>query len=127
FASLRGNWEPAFDETMPAAERGTVEIADPDIALTFARADVEGRRRLLAVTAYRGGIVEGVDLSAVAGYARDGRDACDLPGLFANRGYETLVADVRHAPAATRVHLPATALAIPLDCGDQHVAVGTNY
>ena len=66
FASLRGNWEPAFDETMPAAERGTVEIADPDIALTFARADVEGRRRLLAVTAYRGGIVAGTRANGAA-------------------------------------------------------------
>src|SRR5436190_23526927 len=103
-ASFQGSWEPAFDETLGEHERGNVEISDLDEALTFARADVGGRRRVLAVTGYQGGMVEAVDLStSVAGDIAI--DAADPVAVFRERGYQRLAADIRSAPAAARLRI----------------------
>ncbi len=121
-ASLQGSWEPAFQETLRDDERGNIEIADLDDALTFARADIDGRRRILAVTSYRGGSIDAVDLSAVLPSG-----STDPIEAFQQRGYDRLVADIRNSPSGTHVRVPASALVNPFDCADRHIAVGTNY
>jgi len=123
-ASVRGEaaWQPAFDETLGAGERGNIQIADPGVALTFARARMDGELRLVAVTAYRGSIVEAVDLSVACA-----ADASDPATLFLERGYDALAHDVAHAPDRARIEIPVESLALPLELGRHHVAVGTNY
>src|SRR6185369_315515 len=121
-ASLQGSWEPAFQEALKEGERGDVQIADLTDALTFARADVDGRRRVLAVTRYRGGNIDAVDLSAVLS-----SNPTDPIAAFGQRGYDQLLSDIRTAPPGAHVRVPASALVIPFDCADHHIAVGTNY
>lgn len=116
------SWNPAYDEVFPEDERGTVEIAEPGEALTFARMDVDGKKRVLAVTGYRNGFVDGVDLGDLLG-----RDVDDPVSLFVERGYDALKNDVASAPAAARRRVDAGGLAIPVDFGERHIAVGTNY
>jgi 2-keto-4-pentenoate hydratase/2-oxohepta-3-ene-1,7-dioic acid hydratase in catechol pathway len=100
----------------------TVAIAPLDEALTFARTADGDRRRVLAVTAYAAGEVVGVDLDALLGRAfTDPLAALDAVGADALRDA------VRHAPPTAVRRVRATALDVPLDLGDHHVAAGTNY
>jgi 2-keto-4-pentenoate hydratase/2-oxohepta-3-ene-1,7-dioic acid hydratase in catechol pathway len=122
-ATLQGSpWSRAFREMRKDEERGNVEIADLDVALTFARSMEGGRRRLLAVTDYQGSIIDAVDLSALLS-----QEITDPVTFFAERGYEEIRAAVRGAEATARVRIPASALVIPFDTGGRHIAVGTNY
>jgi 2,4-diketo-3-deoxy-L-fuconate hydrolase len=126
FASLLGacttSWNTAFDERFPEADRGTVEIAAVSEALTLARAEVAGVKRVFAVTGYRGGEVTSVDLSGLLD-----RDVIDPAALFAELGYETLRDRIASAPEKFHLTVLADRLVRPLDFDDRHIAVGTNY
>ena len=100
----------------------TVEIAPVETALTFARTGGEADRRLLAVTEYRDGIVAAVDVSRALG-----RPVRDPIAVFYGEGYDGLAKLVSTAPADTRVSLPVSELAVPVDLADRHIAAGTNY
>jgi 2-keto-4-pentenoate hydratase/2-oxohepta-3-ene-1,7-dioic acid hydratase in catechol pathway len=115
-------WKPAFDEKAPAELFESVAIADPDVALTFARVAEDGQARVIGVGSYRGGAVEGVDLAAALG-----RDASDPITLFGEVGYERLRDLLRDPPESARVSVPAASLVSPVDLRDHHVAAGTNY
>lgn len=115
-------WEPAFDAAVDPSEIDSVAIADPGSALTFARIGSDGPRRLIAVTRYEAGIVEGVDLSASLG-----RHAADPVRIFLEEGYEVLRGALARAEPGARVSIPANELVIPLDLRDHHIAVGTNF
>jgi 2-keto-4-pentenoate hydratase/2-oxohepta-3-ene-1,7-dioic acid hydratase in catechol pathway len=115
-------WEPAFDEAVEPSELGSVAISDPEVALTFARIGPDGARRVIAVTRYQAGSVEGVDLSASLG-----RRVSDPVRIFLEVGYEPLRSAVSQSPAGARVSVAAEELVIPLDLRDHHVAVGTNF
>lgn len=121
-AAFQGTWEPAFQETLEEEERGNIEIAGIDDALTFARTDTGGRRRVLAVTGYRDSTIDAVDLSALlpTGIA-------DPVTLFVERGYDELRDVVRGAAPSAHVRVAARDLVVPFDAGDRHIAVGTNY
>jgi len=121
-AAFGGSWDAAFHESFPEEDRGRVAIASPDVALTFARMDVDGRPRVLLVTTYDKGIVTGVDLSTALA-----RNVEDPVALFAERGYEALLGDLRDAPPSAQVTVAVAKLLVPVDFGDQHIAVGTNY
>ncbi len=116
------DWQPAFDETEPEGMFDNVTVADTGDALTFARIDREGERRLLAVTRYHGGIIEAVDLSAASGRPRS-----DAAELLAERGYDAVRDLVRGAPDSAMVAVPASQLVLPLDTHDHHIAAATNY
>src|SRR6185369_1023953 len=88
----------------------TVAIAPLDQALTFAR---DERRRVLAVTAYAGGMVQAVEL-----------DADDPITLVRAQGYDRVADVVR---AGTPRAIPAATLMAPVDLGDHHVAAATNF
>lgn len=115
-------WNTAYDEGFPEAERGNVEIAALEEALTFARVEAAGVKRALAVTAYHDGQVETVDLSALLHV-----DVIDPARLFVQHGYDTLRDAIAAAPASTRLTVAVDRLLIPVDFGDRHIAVGTNY
>jgi 2-keto-4-pentenoate hydratase/2-oxohepta-3-ene-1,7-dioic acid hydratase in catechol pathway len=115
------SWQPLYDEVLDVNALGTVQIAGPSEALTFAR-EANGRRRVLAVTAYRAGMVDGVDLAAALD--RPVRDPLDL---FAAVGYDALRDLVNDPPAGARVSVRADALGMPLDLRDHHIAAATNF
>ncbi len=115
-------WAAAFEESFPEEDRGNVSIADLDDALTFARVASTDGHRVIAVTGYRGGIIDGIDLSTALGCNID-----DAATLFVERGYDRLRDDVRSAPAAARVSIEVSRLVIAVDFSDDHIAVGTNY
>jgi len=100
------------DVTAPPLSE-TVAIAPLDEALTFARVTRDGVRRVLAVTSYRDGRVEGVDLGAE-----------DPITLFVAEGYKALRRRIAAAPAQA---FAARDLEIPVDLGDHHVATGLNF
>ena len=79
------DWEPAFDATVDPSELDSVAIAAPENALTFARIGPDGPRRLIAVTRYEAGSVEGVDLSVSLG-----RHVADPLRIFLEEGYDAL-------------------------------------
>ncbi len=93
-----------------------VTIAPISEALTFARVERQGVRRVLAVRRYRNGRVEGVDLGAD-----------DPIALFLADGYDALRRRIAAAPAAARVSVPARDLGIPVDLRDHHLATGLNF
>lgn len=120
--SCTGKWEPAFDQVVNASELGTVQIADLDEALTFARIERNGVRRVLAVTGYQQNRVEAVDLGIALG-----RDVASPVAVFLEQGYERLRQAVRGAQASARVTVADGELVMPVDLRDDHVAVGTNF
>jgi 2-keto-4-pentenoate hydratase/2-oxohepta-3-ene-1,7-dioic acid hydratase in catechol pathway len=121
-AACGSDWEPAFDAMVDSSELDSVAIADPANALTFARIGSDGPRRLIAVTRYEAGNVEGVDLSVSLG-----RHIADPVRIFLEEGYEALRGAVLGAASGARVSIPAGELVIPLDLRDHHIAAGTNF
>jgi 2-keto-4-pentenoate hydratase/2-oxohepta-3-ene-1,7-dioic acid hydratase in catechol pathway len=107
----------------PGAARGaSVEIAPLADAITFARTRGDSGPRVLAVTRYAGGVVAGVDLSALLG-----RPISDPIDALRDEGWEALRDRIAAAPDAARVTTAAVRLALPVDLRDHHVAAGTNY
>jgi 2-keto-4-pentenoate hydratase/2-oxohepta-3-ene-1,7-dioic acid hydratase in catechol pathway len=116
------DWDPAFDATVDPSDLDSVAIADPESALTFARIRSDGQRRVIAVTRYQAGTVEGVDLSLALG-----RRVADPVPIFVEEGYDALLGIVLRAARGARVSVPASELVIPLDLRDHHIAAGTNF
>ena len=100
--------EPAA--TPPPLAR--VTIAPTDEALTFARSG----GRVLAVTRYEDGRVDGVDLGAG-----------DPIALIRVEGWDTLRGRIDAAPASARVSVAARELDVPVDLRDHHVGTGLNF
>jgi 2,4-diketo-3-deoxy-L-fuconate hydrolase len=114
--------EYAFDATVDPSELDSLAIADPDQALTFARTGSDGQQRLIAVTRYEAGSVEGVDLSVSLG-----RHIADPIQIFLEEGYDALLGVVSRAAPDARVSVAAGELVLPLDLRDHHIAAGTNF
>jgi 2,4-didehydro-3-deoxy-L-rhamnonate hydrolase len=77
---------------------------------------------VIAVAEYRDGTVRGIDLTAALG-----REVSDPISVFREVGYERLAALVRNPAPASRVHVPAESLGIPVDLARHHVAAATNF
>src|SRR5690606_2442674 len=99
--------------TAHAGTFGTVEIAPVEEALTFAR-DKAGTR-LLLVSAYEGGEVTGIDLTAAFGVS-------DPVALYNAKGYDAIA-----AASGGEVTLPLSELGLPVDLTASHIAAGTNF
>lgn len=115
-SACASGWEPAFDEDAPPQLFENVAIAPLDDALTFARVAGAGGPRVVAVTAYRDGVVHGTAF-----------ESNDPIALFNQLGYDALRERIRAPSAAARITVPATQLVIPVDLGDHHVAAATNF
>jgi 2-keto-4-pentenoate hydratase/2-oxohepta-3-ene-1,7-dioic acid hydratase in catechol pathway len=126
FVGLAGacstGWEPSFDAVAAPGELDSVAISDPETALTFARIGPDEARRLIAVTRYQAGRVEGVDLSLSLG-----RPITDPIRVFLEEGYEVLRGAVSEPAPGAGVSISASELVIPLDLRDHHVAAGANF
>jgi 2-keto-4-pentenoate hydratase/2-oxohepta-3-ene-1,7-dioic acid hydratase in catechol pathway len=101
---------------------GTVDIAPPEAALTFARIAPSGTPRVIAVASYQAGRVAGVDLSALLG-----RDVGDPIAVLDAVGYDALRDRIVAAIDDARVAVSARDLVLPIDLGNHHIAAGTNY
>ncbi len=99
--------------TAHAGTFGTVEIAPVEEALTFAR-DKTGAR-LLLVSAYEGGEVTGIDLTAAFGVS-------DPVALYNAKGYDAIA-----SASGGEVTLPVSELGLPVDLTASHIAAGTNF
>ena len=100
------------EQTVSAPPLARVTIAPTSEALTFARVE----RRLLAVTRYDGGRIDGVDL------------ATDDPiALFLAEGYDALRRRIDTAAASALVSVSARDLGTPVDLRDHHIATGLNF
>ncbi len=95
-----------------------VDIAAPEQALSFARYAGPQGPRVIAVTAYQDGRVQGVELAGP-----EPRD--DALGVYRALGRDGILA--RIAAAEHRVTIPLERLLPPLELRDRHIAVGTNY
>lgn len=115
-------WEPAFDETVDPATNASVVIAPPNEALTFARLESGGTRHVILVSNYTGGTVQGVDLSVTLGHP-----VADPIQALHDHGYDGLASLATTAAPETRVTVAARDLIIPVDLGESHIAVGTNF
>jgi 2,4-didehydro-3-deoxy-L-rhamnonate hydrolase len=101
---------------------GTVAIAKPTDALTFARIVSGGGIRVIAVTRFSDGVVEGIDIGAALGRAID-----DPIAPFLGEGYDRLANAIADAVPSARVTVRATDLTTPVDLRDHHVATGLNF
>lgn len=105
------------------AEKATnvdaLAIAPGEEALTFARTEEGGRRRLLLVYAYAGGILTGVDLSEVLGHEID-----DPIDVYATHGYDGVRMLGARGPMVT---VSSSSLTAPVALNGSHIAVGTNF
>lgn len=104
----------------PGATEG-VALADPAVALTFARIATATGTTVLAVTDYSGGEITGIDLSAATGTAQP-----EPITAFHAFGYETLRAIATDA-SHPRVTVEASAALTAIETHTHHVGTGTNY
>lgn len=111
---------PAFDDRLDPATLADVAIAAPADALTFARAEVDGRPHVLLVTQYRHDEVVAVDLTRRLGAG----ETSPLP-LLARVGYDALAREAADATGALTVDVAA--LDVPFDAPEQNIGVGLNY
>lgn len=101
---------PAVDTTWDA--ESTQVIADPALALTFART----ASSLIRVTHHHGDTIEGIDITTGLG------ESSDLIEAYAKIGYEGLA-----AVAGSTVNVPLDELRVPVDFQYPYLAAGTNY
>lgn len=111
---------PLFDESLDEAKLGSIPIAPPDQALTFARYREGGRLHVLMVTNYDNGRVTGLDLQRHLG-----TEDSDPLSLYGRLGYEAL----EHLALEPReqVLVDAASLAMPFDPPAANIGIGTNY
>jgi 2,4-diketo-3-deoxy-L-fuconate hydrolase len=100
----------------------SIGIARPEDALTFARWEVAGVPRVMAVTGYRDGRVHGIDLSLALG-----RMITDPIALYLEQGHNALVDVIEGAGDTARVDVDAESLLLPVDLARHHIAAGTNF
>lgn len=116
------NPEPVFNaETVPPKFE-SIAIANPHIALTFARFETNGTYKVIAVTSYKAGNVEGVDLSTFFK-----RHIDDPIQIFMEEGYEKLRDVVLEATSGMIVSIPADELMMPVNLRNHHVATALNF
>ena len=108
--------------TARPAAAATVEIAPVGEALTFARVESEGRRRVILVERYHEDAVSGVDLSLALGRAIE-----DPVTVYRELGYTALAKLPDTAAPTARVTVDAGTLVLPLELSSHHIAAGTNY
>mgnify|MGYP000406888114 CR=1 FL=1 len=112
----------AFNEQVTSEQFATVAIADLEEALTFARTGPIEDRRVIAVTGYASGTINGVDLSKVLD-----RHIDDPITVYLELGYEPLRHLIDHAPPEAGVSIPYGSLVSPVDLSEHHIAAATNF
>ncbi|WP_033346697.1 fumarylacetoacetate hydrolase family protein [Catenuloplanes japonicus] len=111
-----------YSERLPTGTTGSVTIADPAQALTFARFDAGSGPRVLVVTRYENGVISGIDLTATP----EATGLTEPIAVFAKLGYQAIQA-IAGDSARPQVTVPATETLTSLDTHSHHVGIGTNY
>lgn len=111
--------QPKFDGSLEGDPLATLTIADPDVALTFARMNSASGPRVVLVTSAGPDGLKGVDLQAASGRSyRDGVEA------FVELGFDSLASLARDAEPMS---ISMDALTVPLELSYPHIAAGTNF
>jgi 2-keto-4-pentenoate hydratase/2-oxohepta-3-ene-1,7-dioic acid hydratase in catechol pathway len=103
----------------------SVSVAALDEALTFARADLDGDIRLLAVREAQLDAVLAVDLTAALEGAP--RDPIELLETLDALDYDEIVALIQAGEQEHAVRVRLDDLTLPVELTGQHVAAGTNF
>lgn len=106
--------QPLFDETVQGDPWASARLAPPDVALTLARSN-DGD--VLLVTGLTDAGIQAVNLSAVDTSLRDGVHA------WRKLGGERL----NNLASQPNVAMAVSALDVPIDVSQPHIAAGTNY
>lgn len=109
------------EEELQQGVTSGVTIADPAIALTFARVATADGPSVLAVTGYEDGAISGVDINAAAGTA-----FTEPIAAFNGLGYPALER-IAGDPSLPIVTVDSSDVLIALDTHAHHIGAGTNY
>jgi 2,4-didehydro-3-deoxy-L-rhamnonate hydrolase len=110
---------PLFDERLEA-DAGTLVIAPPGTALSFARFRAGGTMRVLLAVDARDGKLMGIDLNA-----RLGTKVADPLALYREHGYGAL--SEQASSIANMVVVDLASLETPFDGHEHNIGVGLNY
>jgi len=111
---------PSYDEVLASNALDSIDIADPEEALTFARYRAYGDLKILLVKNYQGGMVEGIDLNEY--FKKDQNNPIEL---FNTHGYKDILNAASSASHLTSVS--AMELEIPIEPKEKHIGIGANY
>lgn len=106
----------------PVAVMGTVNIADPSDALSFARFSKNGQAALMLVETYQDNRVHGKDLSTLLDGSID-----DPISLLQKYTYAEIQSATSNGAGLEAVTVPVADLLMPVALTDDHIAVGTNF
>ena len=106
----------------PAAVMGTLSIADPSDALSFARFSKNGQAALMLVEIYQDNRVHGKDLSTLFEGSID-----DPISLLQKYTYAEIQLATSNGAGLEAVTVPVADLLMPVALTDDHIAVGTNF
>ena len=115
-------WPPSTPNYQDANFAGSIAIAPPSEALTFARAPIDGETRLVIVLEYQDDRV--TFLKANGLFDQPFADPVDL---FNAIGYQAIQQRIESEPPQSRRTVDADTLVLPLDLTDSHIAAGTNF
>lgn len=106
----------------PVAVMGTVSIADPSEALSFARFSKNGHAALMLVETYQDNKVQGKDLSTLFDGSID-----DPISLLQKYTYAEIQLATSKSAGLETVTVPVADLLMPVTLTDDHIAAGTNF
>ena len=109
-------------EYVPATFPESIAVAPLDEALTFARADMDGTLRVLAIGALAAEHAVAFDLTDELVSGSD-----DPIALFNALGYDALRERIELGLSEAPMEVKVSDLTIPVDLADAHIAAGTNF
>ncbi|MFT6508610.1 MAG: 2-keto-4-pentenoate hydratase/2-oxohepta-3-ene-1,7-dioic acid hydratase in catechol pathway [Parvibaculaceae bacterium] len=119
-APVAAKEKPLTDQVTPIM--GTVSIAAPAQALSFARFEKNGKPALMLVESYQDSAVTGKDLSTLFDVSWE-----DPISLFQNYTYAEIQVAVENNATLAEVGVPVDQLLMPVRLTDDHIAAGTNF
>jgi 2-keto-4-pentenoate hydratase/2-oxohepta-3-ene-1,7-dioic acid hydratase in catechol pathway len=112
--------KPLTDEALAPKALGSICITNPQEALTFARYRSNGELKVLLVSNYQNGTVEGIDLNEY--FKANQTNPIDL---FNAHGYDGILQAASSGSPLTSVS--AMELEMPFEPRGQHIGIGLNY
>lgn len=112
--------DPIVQKSAPVM--GTVTIAAPSQALSFARFENNGQPALMLVGNYQNSLVQGKDISTLFGARID-----DPVTLLQQHTYEKIQLAALDNSVLEVVEVPVSELLMPVALTDNHIAAGTNF
>lgn len=119
-APVAAKEKPLIEQATPIM--GTVSIAAPSQALSFARFEKNGKPALMLVESYQDNTVTGKDLSTLFEVPWD-----DPISLLQKYTYAEIQVGIENNATLEKTHVPVDQLLMPVGLTDDHIAAGTNF